>query len=228
MADTLYLRDPTRQAGALTLDDPTVEDAGGAITGTGALAAQSAAASGAGLSESLSTDGALSAQAAVVAGSGSSESLSTSGALAAQSTAADGTGTSEWVASGTLTADSGIAAGAGASASLATEGAIASQNASASGAGTVGTEAITGAGTLMAQAAGACGGGPRTGEYPKPRRRERAAPPPPRLPPIEIPAPAQPSARIVRSPGPRIVVDPDSPIRDLIIGEMALPEMDGG
>ena len=30
----------------------------------------------------------------------------------------------------------------------------------------------------------------------------------------------------MRSPGPRIVVDPDSPIRDLIIGEMALPEMD--
>lgn len=58
-----------------------------------------------------------------------------------------------------------------------------------------------------------------TGEYPKPRRRE------PELPPLKLPrVPVPPrTAEIIPLPGLRLIIERDSPFRELIAGEMSLP-----
>lgn len=132
------------------------------VTGTGAAAAQSAAASGSGVSSSAGTGasvaqaatgsgagvsssvglGALAAQSAAVSGSGTvaDSAVTGSGAPVAQSAAASGVGVSASAGAGAATVDAATAAGVGFSASIG-DGAPACGAASVAGVGTVGAAA---------------------------------------------------------------------------------------
>lgn len=136
---------------------------GGGITGTGALVAQSASASGAGVSASTGT-GALAAQSSAASGSGKSASTGT-GALAVQSSAASGSGSVGSVITGTgdLAGQPSALAASGTSGSDAV-GALAAASSSIAGDGLVfDAGAIVGTGSLVATPATIAGLGQASG-----------------------------------------------------------------
>jgi hypothetical protein len=140
----------------------TVEVSAQAITGTGALSAQSSTASGAGTSLSTGS-GALAAQGSSVNGAGTSASTGT-GALASPASAVSGEGTVEEAdtsitGTGALSGASATLAGEGISLSTGT-GAVSAAAASISGSGRVSTG---GTGSLSVAAATMSGAGEVTG-----------------------------------------------------------------
>lgn len=126
----------------ITVSEPLPE-----ITGTGALSAQAADVTGAGVSSSTGT-GALSSQAADVTGAGEAAWTGT-GALTAQAADVTGVGTSGSTGTGALTAQASDVTGSGVSSSTGS-GTLTVQAADVTG---VGVTSSTGTGALIAQSA---------------------------------------------------------------------------
>lgn len=144
-------RNLTAGSTALSSDtDPTLTTD---ITGTGALTAPAAVASGTGTATVAGT-GAATAPKVIVAGTGA-DLVTGSGAAAAPSAQAAGAGTVAVAGSGALTAPPAVTAGIGA-VMVAGTGALIAPPASASGAGTV---VVAGTGALVAPPAVVAGAG---------------------------------------------------------------------